>query len=168
MRLNGSKSSASNENSIVDSEETRDNTSMISWVILENLLLYVSNHFGMKHLTIFILLSCCISATAQINRKRFPAFFRMNPSFPVTKWKSSPRLNTIITGSNSSSAYWEGTSYTSYSENGRLRATHSFDIQGQLRESRTYLSLRKTGALSNWSIQIIPQRNRPLFVYRIQ
>jgi hypothetical protein len=64
-------------------------------------------------------------------------------------------------------SYWQGGSYTSYSENGRYSSSYSYDVLGQIRESRASYKLKKNGALSYWHIQFSPQRTRPLFVYTI-
>ncbi len=64
-------------------------------------------------------------------------------------------------------SYWQGSSFTTWSENGRVKATYSFDHQGSLRESNASISIRKSGLLSWWRIQFSPQRTRPFVVYTI-
>lgn len=126
----------------------------------------------MKKLIVIILLVGCIPAAAQFKeRSERPglfSFFRMKQLPPNLRWlRNAPVFTTLPMGM-SSSAYWQGVSYTSYSENGRFRSTHSFDVQGQLRESRASFSLRKSGVLSKWAVQLSAQRSRPLFVYTIR
>jgi len=103
-----------------------------------------------------------------LKERSFFSFFRMKP---MRSWESmrpaAPILTNVINGNLASFSYWQGGSYTSYSENGRFRSTHSFDVQGQLRESRASFSLRSKGALSYWRIQLSAQRSRPLFIYTI-
>lgn len=83
--------------------------------------------------------------------------------------KTIPLLNNIPFSSSmfGSAFYWQGSLYTSYSENGRFRSAHSFDVLGNLRESKASFSLKKTGLLSYWRVQFSPQRGRPLFTYTI-
>jgi hypothetical protein len=128
----------------------------------------------MKKLMVIILLAGCIPASAQFmgeaKRQDFFGFFRIKqPPLNLGWLKSAPVFMNLPAGGNTfSSAYWEGVSYTSYSENGRFRNTHSFDVQGQLRESRASYSLKKNGMLSKLRVQFSSQRNRPLFAYTIQ
>jgi hypothetical protein len=127
----------------------------------------------MKKLAIIILLIGCIPAGAQVRDRPespgFFSFFKMK-QFPLNPgWlKSAPLFTNLPAGNIPSSTYWEGVSYTSYSENGRFTSTHSFDVQGQLRESRASFSLKKSGVLSKWRVQFSAQRTRPLFVYTIR
>jgi hypothetical protein len=95
-------------------------------------------------------------------------FFKMKES-PAFAWRQvTPSLvNFQGSDTHASFSYWVGSSYTSYSENGRFSSTHLFDVQGRLRESRASVSLRKSGPLSYWRVQISPQRHRPLFIYTI-
>jgi hypothetical protein len=128
----------------------------------------------MKKLAIIILLAGSVSASAQIRdhseRQGIFSFFKMKQLPLNLRWlKCAPVFTNLPMGGNTaSSTYWEGVSYTSYSENGRFRSTHSFDVQGQLRETRTSFSLKKNGTLSKWCVQFSPQRTRPLFVYTIR
>jgi hypothetical protein len=131
------------------------------------------NPRAMKKLIVIILLAGCIPAAAQFKerseRQGLFSFFRMKPLPPNLRWlMNAPVFTTLPMGNLSSSAYWQGVSYTSYSENGRFRSTHSFDVQGQLRESRASFSLRKSGVLSKWAVQLSAQRSRPLFTYTIR
>lgn len=96
------------------------------------------------------------------------SFFRMDSDFSgFREMKSAPRFSTVF-GNSSALSYWQGVSYTSYSENRRISGIHSFDVQGQLRESRTQFLLKKRGIFSKWSVQFSPQRSRPFFVYTIK
>lgn len=127
----------------------------------------------MKKLIVIILLAGCIPVAAQIKerpeRPGLFSFFRMKQLPPNLRWlRNAPAFTTLPMGNLSSSTYWQGVSYTSYSENGRFRSTHSFDVQGQLRESRASFSLRKSGTLSKWCVQLSAQRSRPLFIYTIR
>lgn len=126
----------------------------------------------MQKLLIPIFIMVCISAYGQAEKTDFShpllGFFRMKP-IPPFKWiRTSPRFMQVSTNEiQNAYSYWLGAMYTSYSENGRFRTTHMFDVQGQLRESRASYSLKKNGALSYWRVQISPQRTRPLFIYTI-
>jgi hypothetical protein len=122
---------------------------------------------------VIILLLGSVSAEAQftsaLKERSFLGFFRIRQPAPDLRWlKPVPVLTNFQTDQHQpSSHYWQGVTYTSFSENGRFRSTHSFDNQGVLRESRASFSLKKSGALSWWRIQFSPQRSRPLFVYTI-
>jgi hypothetical protein len=119
----------------------------------------------------FIVIS--LSAHAQFQdlpgtRSSFLGFFRMKPIPPLRWLRTAPRFNQVSTNTMQNAySYWLGASYTSYSENGRFSATHLWDVQGRLRESRASFSLKKNGALSWWRVQISPQRTRPLVIYTI-
>jgi hypothetical protein len=123
---------------------------------------------------ILILIVSCYSVQAQrhkqLKKDGFFSFFRMKNGLTSFRWlRSSPRLTTVLSDhSTPAFNYWQGASFTSYSENGRIVSTNSFDVQGQLRETRTSFILRKRGLLSNWRVQISSQRNRPYFIYTIQ
>jgi hypothetical protein len=123
-----------------------------------------------KMLTI-LLIVCAVKAEAQfrIADREIPFVCDNLNSKPLRWRKLTPTLVTFP-GSEVQSAfsYWQGSSYTSYSGNGRIRSTHLFDVQGQLRESRASISLRRKGILSNWRVQFSPQRTSPLFIYMIQ
>lgn len=123
---------------------------------------------------IIILLAGCIPAGAQVrDRSERPgvfSIFSMKQQVFNPRWlKNAPVFTNLPMGANTpAGTYWEGMSYTSYSVNGRFRSTHSFDVQGQLRESRASFSLKKSGILSKWCVQFSAQRTRPLFVYTIR
>lgn len=127
----------------------------------------------MKKLVAIILLAGCIPAAAQIKgqseKPGLFSFFRVKQLPPNLRWlRNAPVFTNLPMNNRSSSTYWEGVSYTSYSENGRFRSTHSFDVLGQLRESRASFSLKKSGMLSKWCVQLSAQRSRPLFIYTIR
>src|SRR5690349_14758199 len=65
------------------------------------------------------------------------------------------------------SSYWQGSSFTNFSENGRIKSTMSFDIHGQIRESFSSINLKKSGVLSYWRIQFSSRRTHPVIVYTI-
>jgi hypothetical protein len=110
---------------------------------------------------ILLLIAFSISADAQIFSK-VKGFVRMK-SKPVFQQKTPSIVNT----QDHSVPYWQGSTYTNFSENGRIKSTLSFDSHGQIRESFSSINLRKTGALSYWRIQISPRRAQPVFVYTI-
>lgn len=57
--------------------------------------------------------------------------------------------------------YWRGLMLRDTSQNGIFTSTYFYDVQGNLRETKSYLNIKNT----NWSIQISPQRQaRPSFV----
>jgi hypothetical protein len=118
----------------------------------------------------FVLFTLQVQAQGRTETASSPlrAFFKMKDS-PAFGWRRVPTSFISFPGSDtqSSFSYWMGSSYTSHSENGRFRSTHLFDVLGHLRESRASVSLRKSGPLSYWRIQISPQRHRPLFIYTI-
>jgi hypothetical protein len=127
----------------------------------------------MKKLLILLLVVSFTSAGAQVKRhlrdNALISFFRIKGSVPDFKSiRRAPVFVNIPTNNAfTTTSYWQGASYTSYSENGRFRSTHSFDVQGVLRESRASFSLKKNGALSFWRVQFSPQRSRPHFIYTI-
>jgi hypothetical protein len=127
----------------------------------------------MKTLLIIMLAGSCLSSQAQLKNQSgkggFAGFLRMTQPLTDSKWlNGAPRLTSLPWGHyTTAGAYWQGSSYTSYSENGRVTSTYTFDTQGQLRESKTSVSLRKRGMLSYWQVQFSPQRSRPLLIYNI-
>jgi hypothetical protein len=123
----------------------------------------------MKILVIVLILTS-IAAEAQFMVKESSAFrfFRARKEMPsYQSIRSTPSFQVPSLENSISSPYWQGASYTSYSENGRLRSIHTFDVQGQLRETRASFSLKKNGILSSWRIQVSSRRNSPLFIYTI-
>lgn len=121
------------------------------------------NRETMKKLFVLVLLVSCLSAHAQINthskRERFLSFFQIKQPFSSLKWiKAAPRLTVPSNANESKSSYWQAATYTSYSGNGRILTSHSFDVNGMLRESRTSFVLKKRQRASAW----------PLFLYRIR
>ena len=127
----------------------------------------------MKKLLVLVLVTCVVSAQAQLHKARskpsFLSFFRIKGSVPDFRTlRNSARLTTLTSDNFiSSNSYWQGATYTSYSENGRIRTTHSFDVAGVLRETKSSISLRREGRWSYWRIQFSTQRTRPYFVYTI-
>ena len=126
----------------------------------------------MNKLLISLLIAGCINAQAQVAPRKehaFLSFFRFKERIsPHGHLRNGAVLSFVPAGNSQQSfTYWQGSSYTSYSENGRLRNTYCFDVQGQLRESRTTFSLKKRGVLSYWHIQFSLHRTRPLFIYTI-
>lgn len=127
----------------------------------------------MRKLFILMLFFGFIGTQAQTKLRQrensFRSFFRMKGPAPDFKSiRHTPVFVTLPAGNVfTTTSFWQGASYTSYSENGRFRSTHSFDVQGILRESRASFSLKKNGALSYWRVQFSPQRSRPLFIYTI-
>lgn len=125
----------------------------------------------MRKLLTLAMLSACLSAEGQINTSKFESlskFFRFRdaPS-GFRSARAAPNLRSLTDGSPSQS-YWEVLSYTSYSENGRIRSIHSFDANGRLRETRTSFSLRKKGPLSNCRVQFSSRQTRPFLVFMIR
>jgi hypothetical protein len=123
----------------------------------------------MKKYIILILMTSFLSCQAQLNepkaKRSLLSFFRMKGTPPDMRTiRTSPSFATIPYTDH---CYWQGAGYTSYSENGRIRTTHLFDVTGMLRETRSSISLRREGRLSYWRIQFSPQRNRPLIIYTI-
>lgn len=115
-----------------------------------------------KTIVLFIVMasSTCL-ADAQILRE-VRGYLRMK-----TKPIFQRRPPVLTTSPELTAPYWQGTSYTNFSENGRLRSTLMFDIHGQLRESSSSINLKKTGALSYWRIQFSPRRSQPVLVFTI-
>jgi hypothetical protein len=95
-------------------------------------------------------------------------FFKMK-EIPISRWKRTTPVFVTFTGSDTQSTfgYWMGSSITRYSANGRFTSTNVFDVNGQLRETRSSIRLQKKGILSSWKVQFSPQRSRPLFIYTI-
>jgi hypothetical protein len=125
----------------------------------------------MKKMLFMLILGCYFNAKAQVSEHHhaydLPGYYKTVP-LSLRSVRNAPYLNTIpAAGFFSSATYWQATSYNTYSGNGRIRTSHSFDVQGQLRESKASVSLRRTGILSYWRIQISPQRQRPQFIYVI-
>jgi hypothetical protein len=112
-------------------------------------------------LLIILMVAATASAEGQILRE-LRGFVRMK-SKPIF-YRKTP---VIINSQDNALPYWQGSSYTNFSENGRLKNTLSFDIHGQLRESFSSINLKKSGVLSYWRIQFSPIRTRPMLVYTI-
>lgn len=110
---------------------------------------------------IMLMVASFIPANAQVFSE-LKGFFRM---------KSKPffqrRSPSIVLQQDNGLAYWQGSSYTNFSENGRIKSTMSLDIHGQIRESFSSINLRKSGVLSYWRIQFSPKRASPVLVYTI-
>jgi hypothetical protein len=127
----------------------------------------------MKQSFLAILIFCSVYAYGQTNPSRskshFLSFMKFKNHGPDLRWNRTTPIFTSFVGSSleSSFSYWQGASYTTFSRNGRLRTTNLFDVHGQLRETRSSVSLKKSGVLSYWRLQISPQRTRPLLVYTI-
>mgnify|MGYP003575424413 FL=1 len=123
----------------------------------------------MKKLLILVVFLTWHAAGAQIRdhkQQLATKFFQFRQAIPPSRFiRSAATMRLLPSFGRPSLLYWEGLSYTSYSENGRIRSTHSFDVQGQFRETRTSFALKKNGVLSNWRIQVSSQRTRPLFVF---
>ena len=127
----------------------------------------------MRTLIVFVLAFVSIEATAQIYPSRdgnsLLGFFRVKKTSEPFDFRST-RHTPILSSADSYAPgrYWQTSTYTTYSENGRIRTTHIFDATGQLRESRPSVSLRKTGALSLLRVQFSFQRQPTLFTYTIR
>ena len=123
----------------------------------------------MKKLLILIIFLAWHPSEAQIRGQQqqlLRKFFRFEQPIPPSRFiRTAATMRLLPSFGRPSVPYWEGLSYTSYSENGRIRSTHSFDVQGQFRETRTSFVLMRHGVLSNWRIQFSSQRTRPLFVF---
>ncbi len=125
----------------------------------------------MKSAIILIILMGGIQAKAQLlSFEKAPLNTFFNMKNVVTDYKAIRTTPTMVNPQNTTSqffSYWQGALLTSYSGNGRFRATHSFDMQGLLRETRASFSLKKSGVLSYWRIQLSSVRTRPLLTYTI-
>jgi len=129
----------------------------------------------MKTLMLLLLILTSSGATAQINSFRkgsnsLLGFFRVKENILPVDYRATRQvlvLRTPPSDAFTSSSYWQTATYTTYSENGRIRTTHIFDINGQLRESRPSVSLRKTGVLSYLRVQFSLQRQPTLFTYTL-
>lgn len=72
---------------------------------------------------------------------------------------------------NNGDGYWKGLGITSTSSNGFFSTNYLYDVQGNLRETKTFLHIKSKGVKTNWSIQYLntgDNRNRrsgPLFVH---
>ena len=112
-----------------------------------------------------LLIMLILGSTTWADAQTLPelkGFFRMK-SKPVLQ----RRAPSIWLSQDHAIPYWQGSSYTDFSENGRIKTTVSFDVHGQIRESVSSINLKSTGALSYWRIQISPRRTRPMLVYTI-
>jgi hypothetical protein len=127
----------------------------------------------MKILAAFALVMVLGDVAAQINadlvkNARSPILQRQEPLASKSWIRSTPVFALPSTDyANATAPYWQGVTYTRYSEDGRFKSTYLFDVQGTLRESRASYSLKKSGILSYWRVQISPQRSRPQFIYTI-
>jgi hypothetical protein len=113
-----------------------------------------------------VLIMLVVAATTSAHAQVLPelkGFFRMK-SKPVFLQRRAP---SIALSQDHAIPYWQGSSYTYFSENGRIKTTVSFDVHGQLRESFSSINLKSTGALSYWRIQFSPRRTQPMLVYTI-
>ena len=75
---------------------------------------------------------------------------------------------TVLTNGN---GYWKGLGITSTSSNGLFSTKYLYDVQGNLRETKTFLHIKSKGVKTNWSIQYLNtgdnryRRSGPLFVH---
>jgi hypothetical protein len=132
------------------------------------------NAVCMRTILVLILLASCYSVQAQYAKQHKKSgilgFFRMKNDISGYRWqKSGPQYTSLYSAlnqpANPAFTYWQGGSFTSFSENGRVVSTSSFDVQGQIRETHTTIRLVKTGMLSNFRFQISTDRNRPAFLF---
>jgi len=128
----------------------------------------------MRTTLLLLLVVASIHAAAQIKPSRgknsLLSFFRVKESTLPVDYRATRQVLVLRSPASdplASSSYWQSGTYTTYSENGRIRTTHIFDINGQLRESRPSVSLRKSGALSYLRVQFSFQRQPTLFTYTI-
>ncbi|WP_143785684.1 hypothetical protein [Ohtaekwangia koreensis] len=126
----------------------------------------------MRTFIMSLLVISSLHASAQIKSSESSnsllSFFRTkktSDTFSFRAIKHAPVLSSA--DSYAPGQYWQTSSYTTYSENGRIRTTHIFDVNGQLRESRPSVSLKKSGALSYLRVQFSFQRQPTLFTYTI-
>lgn len=119
--------------------------------------------------TLLIFSSVCSFGQIKESHARIFNFLRFHNTTPDLRWNRTTPLFVNFYGSSieSSFSYWQGAAFTTFSRNGRIKTTNLFDVHGQLRETRSSVSLKKTGVLSYWRLQISPQRTRPLLVYTI-
>ncbi|HEY4654228.1 MAG TPA: hypothetical protein VIH22_06925 [Cyclobacteriaceae bacterium] len=62
-------------------------------------------------------------------------------------------------------AYWQGLVITRTSPGKFFASTYFYDVQGNLRETRSYFNIKKRGQLTNWKIQIPSQHTSPVLVH---
>jgi hypothetical protein len=117
---------------------------------------------------VFVLTSAGLQAQFRMKETSALHILRAKEKFPsYQSVRCTPFIQNMSTDYAAAALFWQGASYTNYSENGRLRSTHTFDVHGQLRETRASFSLKKRGLLSLWRIQVSSRRNSPLFIYTI-
>jgi hypothetical protein len=61
--------------------------------------------------------------------------------------------------------YWQGLVFTKTSRDKFFASTYFYDMQGNLRGTKSYFNIKKRGQQTNWKIQIPSQRTSPVLVH---
>ncbi|HEX5172383.1 MAG TPA: hypothetical protein VFW11_24575 [Cyclobacteriaceae bacterium] len=61
--------------------------------------------------------------------------------------------------------YWQGLAFTKISPDKFFESTYFYDMQGNLRETRSYFNIKRKGQVTNWSILMPTYRGSPAFVH---
>lgn len=60
--------------------------------------------------------------------------------------------------------YWQGLVFTKISRDKFFASTYFYDMQGNLRETKSYFNIKRRGRLTNWKIQFPSRRTSPVLV----
>lgn len=77
-------------------------------------------------------------------------------------------IYTIYQSGNYGLGYWQGLEFKKSSSDKYFETTYRYDMQGNLRETRSYFNIKRKGQLTKWSILIPTNRNSPAFVHTLR
>lgn len=77
-------------------------------------------------------------------------------------------LYTIYQSGNYGLGYWQGLEFKKSSADKFFETTYRYDMQGNLRETRSMFNIKRKGQLTKWSILIPTSRNSPAFVHTLR
>lgn len=93
--------------------------------------------------------------------------FNISQSSIVYRVARAP-IYTIYQSGNYGQGYWQGLEFKKSSPDKFFESTYRYDMQGNLRETRSYFNIKRNGQLTKWSILIPTNRNSPAFVHTLR
>jgi hypothetical protein len=64
--------------------------------------------------------------------------------------------------------YWQGVAVKEVSPDKFFESTYHYDMQGNLRETRSYFNIKRKGQLTKWSILIPTVGGSPAFIHTLR
>lgn len=132
----------------------------------------------MKSLLLAVSLTLSLTSLAQFNSRRSMSremiqkiddlnAFNISQSSIAYGVARAP-IYTIYQSSNYGPGYWQGLEFKKSSSDKFFESTYRYDMQGNLRETRSYFNIKRNGQLTKWSILIPTNRNSPAFVHTLR